>query len=83
MAKPKRNSMTVATLKDMVELVNNNTEAFDTAIRKLVRKNRTTKLFGVAALVFACYTAYECRKQEEELYKLSIRVKKLENKEGE
>ncbi len=83
MAKRKRSTMTVATLKDMVELVNNNTEAFDTAIRKLIRKNRTAKLFGVAALAFAIYTTYECQKQEEELYKLSIRVKKLENKEGE
>lgn len=83
MAKHKRKTMAISSLSDLVYLVNNNTGAFDSAIRKLMRKNRSAKIVGLMALCCGVYAAIEHQKQEEELYKLSIRVKKLENKEGE
>lgn len=83
MAMHKRKTMAISSLSDLVYLVNNNTGSFDSAIRKLTRKNRSAKIIGFMALCVGVYTAIEYQKQEEELYKLSIRLKKLENKEGE
>lgn len=75
--------MTIKTVEDLVALVNHNTHVIDRAVRKVTKSSRTAKVFGAVALAYAIYAAAECRRQEEELYRLSIRVKKLENKEGE
>ncbi len=83
MAKPKMKTMTISSLEDMVNLVNINSDIFNTLIRKSLRKGRAAKIFGLAALAGSVYTVMKYRKQEEELYRLSIRLKKLENKEGE
>ena len=84
MAKKKEKVMIVKTLGDAVELINHNTTALEHAIEKVAKKkNRGLKFLCIAALACAVYTAVECRKQDEELYRLSIRVRKLENEEGE
>lgn len=83
MAKNNKKVMIVKTLEDTVELVNHNSLALEHTIQKVAKRNRGLKILSVVAIACAVCTAVECRKQEEELYKLSIRVKKLENKEGE
>ena len=83
MGKKKGRWMHISTLGDVVELVNNNTDALDRSIYKLIKKNRTTRIIAVLAIVYSVYAAVNLQKQDEELYKLSIRVNKLESKEGE
>ena len=46
-------------------------------------RSRNVKILCFIAVGYAIYTAIECRKQEEQLYQLSIKVKKLEHNEGE
>lgn len=41
------------------------------------------KLLAAVSLGVAVLSEIECRKQEETIYQLSVRVKKLENREGE
>lgn len=79
----KRTTMQIHSIGDLVELVNHNNDIFDRAIKKLTKSNRSLKVLCVAAIGCAIYTAVENRKQEETIYQLSIRVKKLENGEGE
>lgn len=83
MARKKLETMSISDLKDLLNLVNHNAEVSDRVFRKFMRKNRTAKMLGATAIVCAVYTAVKFYKQEEELYKLSVRVKKLENKEEE
>lgn len=85
MAKRRNHSdtMMVRNLGDAVKLINHNTKALEHTITKVAKNARGAKAFGVVALCYAAYTAAKCRQMEEEQYKLSIRVQKLENKEGE
>lgn len=82
MAKKKK-PVPIKTMGDL--LVNHNVECdfFDRSIKKLTKKNRSLKVLCVVAIGCAVYTAIENRKQEETIYQLSIRVKKLENSKGE
>lgn len=73
----------VNSLEDMVELVNDNVDVFDRKIAKLTKRNRSLMALSVVAVSYAIYAIMQTRKQDEELYRLSIRVNKLENKEGE
>ena len=73
----------INSLGDMVELVNDNVEVFDRQLLKLTKRSRGLAALSVAAISYAVYAIVQCRKQDEELYRLSVRVKKLENKEGE
>lgn len=81
--KNKMKNVPIKSAADLVDLVNHNTDVFDNALRKLGRKNRRLGVISAVAVVFAVCTAAECRRQDDELYKLSVRVQKLENKEGE
>ena len=83
MARKKANTMVVNTLNDMITLVNHNTRITDRSIEKLKKSNRRTKFFCVIAMTSLVYMAAEYRRQEEELYKLNVRINKLEHKEGE
>ena len=76
-------SVPIRTTEDLLNLINHNVDATEKALAKLSRKNRRLGVVSAVAIVFALCAASECRKQDEELYKLSIRVQKLENKEGE
>ena len=52
--------------------------------KQMQRQARSTKMFKLlAAMVFAAATEVERRKLEEQVYQLSVRVKKLERGEGE
>ena len=61
----------VSTLGDLTELL------------KLTRRNRSIAVLAIAAFGYAVWAEMERRKQEEEVYQLSVRVKKLEYGEGE
>jgi hypothetical protein len=47
------------------------------------RSTKMFKLIAVGAMVLAAATEVEHRKLEEQVYRLSVRVKKLERSEGE
>lgn len=54
--------------------------------KQMQRRARSTKMFkllAVGAMVLAAATEVERRKLEEQVYQLSVRVKKLERGEGE
>lgn len=69
----------ICTLEDLTALVNHNFQAFEKRVAKLSRKSSmlTVLVVGVYAL------AAENRKREEQVYQLSVRVKKLEYDKGE
>lgn len=73
----------IHTLDDLTTLVNHNFRAFDKRVGKLARRNRTATVFAVAAIGCAVLSEMERRKQEEQIYQLTVRVKKLERSEGE
>lgn len=82
MAKIKK-MVPISSVSDLLDLVNHNCDVFERRIGKLAKSNRGLKILCVAAIGCAICSAIECRKQEEELYRLSIRVSKLEYGEGE
>ena len=79
----KKNILVIRTLDDVVTLVNHNTSVIEHAVQKLKRGNRQLKIFSLLAIGCAIYSARKAQQREEELYQLSVRVRKLENKEGE
>ncbi len=72
-------TLIVRTMGDVVELVNRNVDCFNRQLRKLSKKNRRLTILAVAAIGCAIWSESERRKQEEEVYRLSVRVKKLEH----
>lgn len=76
-------SVLIDTLEDAVDLINNNTEVIMSNITKLSKQNRRLKLLNVFAVGCGIYLIKKLSDRDEELYKLSVRIKKLENKEGE
>lgn len=76
-------SMPIGTLGDLVAVTNHNFRAFEKRIARLARKNRTVTVLAMAATGCAILSEMERRKQEEQIYQLHIRVKKLECSEGE
>lgn len=79
----KGKSVPINSMRDLVDLVNHNCEVFDRRTKKLAKNNRSLKFLCVITFGCAIYTALECRKQEEQLYQLSVKMKKLERDEGE
>ena len=73
----------IVPINSMQDQVNHNSQVLDRRTKKLVRSARNVKILCFVAVGYAIYTAIECRKQEEQLYQLSIKVKKLEYNEGE
>ena len=73
----------IVPINSMQDQVNHNSQVLDRRTKKLVRSARNVKILCFIAVGYAIYTAIECRKQEEQLYQLSIKVKKLEHNEGE
>ena len=73
----------IQTLGDLTALVNHNSQALERRVAKLCRRSRTASIFAVAALWCVVWSEMERRKQEEQIYQLSIKVKKLERSEGE
>lgn len=79
----KRKAVPISSLGDLIDLVNHNCDLFDRRTKKLAKGTRNLKVLCFMAIGYAIYTAVECRKQEEQVYQLSVRVNKLEQSEGE
>lgn len=79
----KKNIVTVTSVKDVVDIVNHNTSVFDWRTKKLAKGNRNLKVLCLMAIGYAIYTGIQCRKQEEQIYQLSVKMNKLEQSEGE
>lgn len=79
----KRKSVPIASMGDLIDLVNHNCELFDRRTRKLAKGNRNLKVLCLMAIGYAIYTGIQCRKQEEQIYQLSVKMNKLEQSEGE
>ena len=61
----KRKSVPIASIGDLIDLVNHNCELFDRRTRKLAKGNRNLKVLCLMAIGYAIYTGIQCRKQEE------------------
>lgn len=79
----RKNVVPITSMRGLVDLVNHNSEVLDRRTRKLAKNNRNLKVLCVLTIGYAIYAAIENRKQEEQIYQLSVRVKKLEQSEGE
>lgn len=79
----KKNIVTVTSVKDVVDIVNHNTSVFDRRTKKLAKGNRNLKVLCLMAIRYTIYTGIQCRKQEEQIYQLSVKMNKLEQSEGE
>lgn len=79
----KRKSVPIASIGDLIDLVNHNCELFDRRTKKLAKGNRNLKVLCLMAIGYAIYTGIQCRKQEEQIYQLSVKMNKLEQSEGE
>lgn len=79
----KRTAVPIGSMGDLVDLVNHNCDLFDRRTKKLAKGNRNLKALYIIAIGYAIYTGIQCRKQEEQIYQLSLRVNKLEQSEGE
>lgn len=79
----KNRNVTITSLEDLVNLVNHNFGTFDRRTRKLAKGNRNLKALCIMAIGYAIYTGIQCRKQENQVYQLSVRVNKLEQHEEE
>lgn len=91
MKKAKAEEVIVHNLADLIEVLEDN-GAFlareiklgKSALYKHISKNsrRITILSGIV-IGFVIFSGYQQQKLDEQIYNLSVRVKKLENKEGE
>lgn len=76
-------SVPITSLGDLIDLVNHNSDIFERKIKRLTKSNRGIKVLCVATIGYVIYSAIEAQKREEQIYNLSVRVKKLENGEEE
>ena len=60
-----------------------NCRVLERQLSKLSRRNRSITILAVAAFGYAVWSEAQRRKQEEQVYQLSLKVKKLEYSEGE
>lgn len=79
----KKTCVPIATIGDLTALVNHNCDVLERRIKGLAKSNRGLKVLCVITAGYAIHTAIEVRKQEERLYQLSLKVKKLDGDEGE
>lgn len=73
----------VSTLADLTDLLNHNCRVLEKRMAKLTRRSRSIGILAVAAFGYAVWAEMERRKQEEQVYQLSVRVKNLEYDKGE
>ena len=79
----KKNIVHINSMRDLVDLVNHNSQVLDRRTKKLAKGNRNLKVLCIMAIGYAIYTGIQCRKQEEQIYQLSVKMNKLEQSEGE
>ena len=79
----KKNIVPIYSMGDLVDLINHNSNVLDRRTKKLAKGNRNLKVLCIMAIGYAIYTGIQCRKQEEQIYQLSVKMNKLEQSEGE
>lgn len=79
----KESVMSVSTLGDLTALMNHNFLVADKRMSKLFRKNRSVTVLALTAIGLVIWSEVERRKQEEQIYQLSIKLKELEYGKGE
>ena len=79
----KKNIVPINSMGDLVDLINHNSNVLDRRTKKLAKGNRNLKVLCLMAIGYAIYTGIQCRKQEEQIYQLSVKMNKLEQSEGE
>jgi hypothetical protein len=79
----KKNIVPINSMGDLVDLINHNSNVLDRRTRKLAKGNRNLKVLCLMAIGYAIYTGIQFRKQEEQIYQLSVKMNKLEQSEGE
>ena len=79
----KKNIVPINSMGDLVDLINHNSNVLDRRTRKLAKGNRNLKVLCLMASGYAIYTGIQFRKQEEQIYQLSVKMNKLEQSEGE
>lgn len=79
----KKNIVPINSMDDLVDLINHNSNVLDRRTKKLAKGNRNLKVLCIMAIGYAIYTGIQCRKQEEQIYQLSVKMNKLEQSEGE
>lgn len=79
----KKNIVPINSMGDLVDLINYNSNVLDRRTKKLAKGNRNLKVLCLMAIGYAIYTGIQCRKQEEQIYQLSVKMNKLEQSEGE
>lgn len=79
----KKNIVPINSMGDLVDLISHNSNVLDRRTKKLAKGNRNLKVLCIMAIGYAIYTGIQCRKQEEQIYQLSVKMNKLEQSEGE
>ena len=79
----KKDIVPINSMVDLVDLINHNSNVLDRRTKKLAKGNRNLKVLCIMAIGYAIYTGIQCRKQEEQIYQLSVKMNKLEQSEGE
>lgn len=79
----KKDIVPINSMGDLVDLINHNSNVLDRRTKKLAKGNRNLKVLCIMAIGYAIYTGIQCRKQEEQIYQLSVKMNKLEQSEGE
>ena len=79
----KKNIVPINSMGDLVDLINHNSNVLDRRTKKLAKGNRNLEVLCIMAIGYAIYTGIQCRKQEEQIYQLSVKMNKLEQSEGE
>ncbi len=74
--------MPINNLGDLTHLVNVNMDLVEHWVKKLRKSNRRLKALAVVGVAYAAWSEYQRRTQEEEIYRLTLKVDKLE-REGE
>ena len=69
----------IRNLADLVNVVNYNAESLGRQIRKIAKNRRHLTILSGVVTGLAIVAAYQRQKMEDQVYNLSVRVKKLES----
>lgn len=83
MKKARVKEVAVRNLEDLVDIVNCNADSLVRQIKRASRNSRRITILSGVVVAIAIISAQQWQKLEEQVYNLSVRVKKLENGEGE
>lgn len=83
MRKVKIRKVPVHNLTDLVEIVTDHADMLVKQTKFISRNSGRITILSWAMIGFVIFSAYQHQKLEEQVYNLSVRVKKLEYSEGE